>query len=378
MQGDSCDFVHPLAPSGALTNRVCDFFSTPRGCVKGDKCDFLHPKRLNPRGQPTTRVCDFFLTPQGCLKGNQCDFLHPRVIPAQHLPPGPAARGAVRGMGRTGPAGGITVRVCEFYRQLHSLHASAPASYSWHSSHLTVSPLCAVTPAGCNRGNSCQFLHPTGRAAQQALAAKEAGVRSVAGRPVPICDYFFSRRGCSKGDSCPFSHSRDLVAPYGGFAAAASPVYGAAGVQKRAKVCDFYGTERGCVKGETCEFIHVKVGPLTSSESSGHSCRHGALTDPVCALFLCACRTRCVTSTSASGVVKRAQCATSDTRERESREEEKRGWDEMELGLLVRRTRARERVGEEQPGDGARDTAGGGRSNGGGARGMAVADGGAG
>ena len=248
VKGASCDYQHPLAPSGAVTNRICDFFSTPRGCVKGDRCDFLHPRRLNPRGEPCTRVCEFYITPQGCLKGNQCDHLHPRALPAQHLnaaAAGGAGRGAGGGAGRgrgggmaaAAAGGGVTVRVCEFY----------------------------LTPAGCNRGDNCQFLHPTGRAAQQALAAKEAAAMGGAGRGgggQPICDYFFSRKGCSKGEHCPFSHHRDVAAsafpaPYGGYAQ-----YGAAGaVVKKPKVCAYYGTERGCVKGDSCDHIHVNSKP---------------------------------------------------------------------------------------------------------------------
>ena len=208
-------------------------------------------------------MCDFFLTPQGCLKGNQCDFLHPRVIPAQHLPPAPHTRGGMRG-GIVGPAGRmgggpVTVRVCEFY----------------------------LTPQGCNRGAHCQFLHPTGRAAQQALAAKEAATRMPAGRPVPICDYFFSRRGCSKGDACPFSHVREphphppLPHFGGGWGAMhAGPMYGggASVLNKRPKVCDFYSTERGCVKGDACEFIHVKD-KLCDFYLSERGCKKGEACD---------------------------------------------------------------------------------------------------
>ena len=146
-----------------------------------------------------------------------------------------------------------------------------------------------LTPQGCNRGNLCPFLHPTGRAAQQALAAKEAGARIPAGRPVPSCDYFFSRRGCSKGDSCPFSHVREPQphAPHAPFNAGwgavhqGGPMYGGGGpsvVVKRPKVCSFHSTERGCVKGNACEYIHVKD-KLCTFVLSEKGCKKGATCD---------------------------------------------------------------------------------------------------
>jgi len=48
--------------------KLCEFFKTPRGCVKGDTCDFIHQK---------DKVCDFFSKPGGCRKGELCDFQHP-------------------------------------------------------------------------------------------------------------------------------------------------------------------------------------------------------------------------------------------------------------------------------------------------------------
>ena len=186
-------------------------------------------------------MCEFFLTPQGCVKGQTCDFAHPRAMPSggnSLRTPGPFGASAVgAGRGGMGRGAGPAMRVCEFY----------------------------LTPAGCNRGNSCNFAHPTGRAAQQALAAKEAAAAGRSGRgatammggqQAPICDYFFSRRGCSKGNACPFSHTAPQPASYGGYNQQHSAAADMA--KKQPKVCAFYNTEKGCVKGRQCDFLHVE------------------------------------------------------------------------------------------------------------------------
>ena len=143
--------------------------------------------------------------------------------------------GGGRGFGRGG--GGPAMRVCEFY----------------------------LTPAGCNRGNNCNFAHPTGRAAQQALAAKEAAAAGRGGRvsalgaqTAPMCDYFFSRRGCSKGNACPFSHTAPGPVSYGGGYGQQQGGAGADASRRAVRVCAFYATEKGCVKGRQCDFLHVE------------------------------------------------------------------------------------------------------------------------
>jgi len=47
--------------------KVCEFFSTERGCVKGDVCEFVHQKQ---------KPCEFFASARGCRKGDFCDFQH--------------------------------------------------------------------------------------------------------------------------------------------------------------------------------------------------------------------------------------------------------------------------------------------------------------
>jgi hypothetical protein len=39
--------------------RVCEFFHTPRGCIKGNNCDFLHAP-----------LCTYFRSPRGCMRVN--------------------------------------------------------------------------------------------------------------------------------------------------------------------------------------------------------------------------------------------------------------------------------------------------------------------
>lgn len=69
--GSNCDFKHPTAPDGTVTNRVCEYWGTGRGCLKSNECKFLHPIRYAPTGAPATKVCDFYLTAQGCVKSNR-------------------------------------------------------------------------------------------------------------------------------------------------------------------------------------------------------------------------------------------------------------------------------------------------------------------
>jgi len=211
--------------------------------VKGDKCDFLHPRRLNPRGEQTTRVCDFFLTPQGCIKGNNCDFIHPRVPPTQHYGASSNSRSNARVGGSS--SGGSDTRVCQYY----------------------------LTPAGCNKGNSCSFLHPTGRAAQEALAnvsrssnnGNNAGkANNNTSKKAQRCDFYFSASGCKKGDSCPFSHEQRRGGNKESSASSSSSSHPrSSGVasfpaSRKPRICGFHNTDRGCIKGESCEFIHIK------------------------------------------------------------------------------------------------------------------------
>jgi hypothetical protein len=242
--------VGPSLADGLLLDdkkkdKICDFYLTPRGCMKGDKCDFQHP--LSPAGTLTNRVCDFYLTPRGCRKGEQCDFLHPQ------------------------PKQGVKDKVCTYY----------------------------MTPQGCIKGLNCDFLHPRpgmftdvpggtpGASSSSSstippdLAALGVGVGVGAGRGVRSkpCDFFLSPRGCIKGDQCDFSHVRPgaggfpggggmgsgwmtTIVSESGFPTPLPLSFSAFLPAKkkplRAKLCDFFNTARGCVKGDACDFIHQK------------------------------------------------------------------------------------------------------------------------
>jgi hypothetical protein len=203
--GASCDFNHPTAPDGTVTNHICSFFGSLRGCVKADKCPYLHPIRYNPQGEPCTRVCDFFLTAQGCVKSNSCDYLHPKAVPAIYN-----MGGAGRGLDSLGiPHRGAVPRAA-------SASAAASASSSSSSSAAAAKPCKFLSTAeGCRRGTACHFAHP-GSAAPPQPAAAAAGARApnvlrggVGSRGASIvpsihklprpCQYFGTKQGCKKG-----------------------------------------------------------------------------------------------------------------------------------------------------------------------------------
>ena len=49
--------------SALKRDKVCDYYLLGRGCVKGDECDYIHPKA--PDGSSTSKLCDFFYQPRG-------------------------------------------------------------------------------------------------------------------------------------------------------------------------------------------------------------------------------------------------------------------------------------------------------------------------
>lgn len=63
--------VTPMGPvnrAGKLMrDKVCEFFSSERGCIKGEMCEFIHQKQ---------KPCEFYATSRGCRKGKFCDFVH--------------------------------------------------------------------------------------------------------------------------------------------------------------------------------------------------------------------------------------------------------------------------------------------------------------
>jgi hypothetical protein len=86
-KGLACDFAHvppqqllgmsggagmspigPVSRAGKLMKpKLCEYFGTPRGCIKAMSCEFIHQQQ---------KPCEFALSGRGCKKGKFCDFLH--------------------------------------------------------------------------------------------------------------------------------------------------------------------------------------------------------------------------------------------------------------------------------------------------------------
>lgn len=234
IKGEKCDFQHPLSPAGTQTNKVCDFYLTGRGCRKGDQCDFLHP---TPKQPVKDKVCTYYMTPQGCIKGLNCDFLHPRPgmlgdvpgmpsIPGMGFPGAAPLGGALPGMGGRGK------KPCEFF----------------------------LSARGCVKGDQCDFSHvrpgasfpdPSALGAFPGLGFPLGLLPQAAGRGAKkpmkpkLCEFVNTPRGCVKGDQCDFIHQKN-------------------------KVCDFYLKPQGCRKGALCDFLHPeKDGEARPEEDKG-------------------------------------------------------------------------------------------------------------
>jgi len=206
VKGELCDFQHVNSPTTTSTNkpvnnRICNFYMTPQGCVKGVSCDFLHPRPTDaglfpsfgpidprlalqasmgvgpgPQAGKKEKACDFFNTPRGCVKGDACDFTHVRAGGVAQNPyalsnfpgyPGfpTGALGAQFGLPAFGALPGIAAgrgrgltkpKKCDFFQ----------------------------TPKGCVKGAQCDFIHTKSRP----------------------CEFFSTARGCRKGDLCDFQH----------------------------------------------------------------------------------------------------------------------------------------------------------------------------
>jgi hypothetical protein len=185
MKGEKCDFQHPLSPAGTQTNRICDFYLTPRGCRKGDQCDFLHPQ---PKQPVKDKVCTYYMTPQGCIKGLNCDFLHPRPGMFGDIPgaiPGAPNSGIPADLAALGVGAGVGGRGGGY---------GAPVPFPF------------------------AFMPQAGRGQKKPLRPK-------------VCDFHGTARGCVKGDACEFIHQKN-------------------------KICDFFLKPQGCRKGNLCDFLH--------------------------------------------------------------------------------------------------------------------------
>jgi hypothetical protein len=262
IKGDTCDFLHPKSPNGSVTSRVCDFFNQPRGCIKGDTCDYLHVRpRLPPnavgigRGaRPASifappmmrggfapvgrggggfddKTCKYFFTPKGCIKGDKCDF--------QHTPPS-----------------AIDTHRSDAPPSLYSsLTTSAYPSSANHYPPNSFAPSSARPNSSIHdEYRSSQIQYPSYQdqfaQARQPFIDPYAAQRFPRGalpprtlKPKP-CEFHSTERGCIKGDLCDFIHQKN-------------------------KVCDYFGSSRGCRKGDLCDFQHPKDkassdGPVSS------------------------------------------------------------------------------------------------------------------
>jgi len=179
------------APAG---QKVCNFFNSPRGCIKGAECDFYHPAQgagqmqqqpgmdaggmVGGSGRGQGKPCDYFFSARGCVKGNECDFSHvnpamaggfgtPQMYGGQQMqgmmPGMMGGRPGMDMMGRPGGFGAGPVekkpQKCDFFN----------------------------TERGCIKGEMCDFIHTKDKA----------------------CDFFLSERGCRKGKFCDFQHPDD-------------------------------------------------------------------------------------------------------------------------------------------------------------------------
>ena len=253
--------------SAARRDKVCDYYLLERGCVKGADCDFIHPKA--PDGSATSKLCDFFYKPgRGCTKGDQCDHLH---IPAQQL---------------TGK-----------YRELHPPGQShGPPSAAFSSiAHKSVPCQFYLSAAGCKKGAQCDHLHAGFQ--QPASAPVSAfGVLAVGGRG--ICSFYLTPQGCRKAYQCDRDHiippgfPLTLPNPTAASAAYAAPVYAASqayGLSRppppansrshpsRPVPCPYF-TRGACKKGDDCEMIHQKqeVCQFMAKFGTATSAQHGS------------------------------------------------------------------------------------------------------
>jgi len=304
VKGEDCDFVHPRAPNGTITNRICDFFLKPgRGCREGDRCGFVHPQRANVK----EKICDFFLSAAGCKRGFNCDYAHPphlagsaaammggapaAVAPSPYNPYNPYAPAPLPVSVPRAPAPSYGV---DLYGRPLSLPAglsplsagpAVPAVRAPVSARLpprkTGDRPCTYfnTPRGCLKGAACDFAHVKGDTAGLAPGEEAPASQSHSPSPQPasstaspyssssytsstirpppsapgappkrprVCEYFNSARGCVKAEMCDFIHQKQ-------------------------RPCDFWHSGKGCRKGEYCDFLHGPAGSVAASSGSSSS-----------------------------------------------------------------------------------------------------------
>ena len=279
-------------------NKVCDFYLT-RGCVKTDDCDYLHPKapdgtitnKLSDRSLTATPTspacaslhplltavlltvlcllhsCEYYMHPRGCVKADECNFLH---IPLQLM-------------------------TSKFLEQ-HPLGGAAGGALLQPGPH-KIQKACEFWQGGlCKKGVACEYLHPGFAAAFSAASAMASPAVLQAPPAVKggVCVYFNSPQGCKKGLACDRLHATTF-APAASFPAAfpaafhsSAPAYAASHAfstrppppsskthPTRPVPCPYHAAG-GCKKGADCEYVHLRPEPCQFYTQTG-TCRKGML-----------------------------------------------------------------------------------------------------
>lgn len=214
-EDDPCSLgVHPVAPNGTVTKRVCDYYLSERGCAKAERCDFLHcygKVKAKPEA-PSKPLCSFYFSPKGCIKEDRCDFLHPKA-----------------------PDGSTTLRVCEYFQSARGCAKDARCDFLHvEKQHLPATALVPDRMGGHGgRGGAVNMGMPGG------YGAPHPGY----GAPQPG----FGGYGGGQG------YGGQAAAPVGPLPARPTK----ASEKGNTRVCTFYSSPRGCAKGERCDFVHA-------------------------------------------------------------------------------------------------------------------------
>jgi len=166
-----------MAPAG---QQICKFFNSPQGCKKGPQCEFYHPPMAGGMpggmqggmqggmpggagGRPGAKQCDYFFSPRGCIKGDQCDFSHGNQG-MFGAPMGYGQMGGGMGMpgmmgGGRGPGFGVQKKAqkCDFFTSERGCIKGDLCDFI----HVK-EKVCDffLSEKGCRKGKFCDFSHP--------------------------------------------------------------------------------------------------------------------------------------------------------------------------------------------------------------------------
>jgi len=236
---DRCDFLHPLAPNGETTRRVCDYFGTRRGCAKEKRCNFLHLNcvKKNPQQQPVAATASAYGAPPSAYG----------EYPGYGAPPSNGGQPGMRpAMQTTAQTTGNT-RVCSFYQEPRGCAKQERCDFIHQgpSSHAPATPLLATPGADPNMA----AYDPAYAAYYQMYAAQAAqgGHPGAAGQMAAGQQYSYPPSPYGAYDPNAYAQHAPVQA--------APPAAASSG-----RVCSFFGTQRGCRKGDRCDFVHPAGG----------------------------------------------------------------------------------------------------------------------